>query len=72
MTQAEVAAPYVFKFMSLLCYVSLVYQAVRFAVNTYYSTQNKGRPVRKRLANLTAICEPNVSTSHNPMGPHGL
>jgi hypothetical protein len=37
----------------------------------------KGRPARK-VDNLTAICEPmsrenvGTSTSHNPMGLHGL
>jgi hypothetical protein len=30
----------------------------------------KGRPAHK--AYLTAICEPIDSTSHNPMGLHGL
>jgi hypothetical protein len=48
---------------------------------TEMSTRNipgdKGRPARK-ADNLTAICEPTVeenvgaSTSHNPMGLHGL
>jgi hypothetical protein len=48
---------------------------------TEMSTKNlpggKGRPVRK-ANNLTAICEPNcledvrASTSHTPMGLHGL
>jgi hypothetical protein len=48
---------------------------------TEMSTRNlpggKGRPARK-ADNLTAICEPIVlnnvgdSTSHNPMGLHGL
>jgi hypothetical protein len=48
---------------------------------TEMSTRNlprdKGRPARKD-DNLTAICEPDclenvgASTSHNPMGLHGL
>jgi hypothetical protein len=48
---------------------------------TEMSTRNipggKGRPARK-ADNLAAICEPTVrenvgaSTSHNPMGLHGL
>jgi hypothetical protein len=42
---------------------------------TEISTRNlpggKGRPERK-ADNLTAICEVGASTSHNPMGLHGL
>jgi hypothetical protein len=34
-------------------------------------TVGKARPVRKP-DNLTAICEPGSSTSHNPIGFHGL
>jgi hypothetical protein len=44
-------------------------------INTRNLPGGKGRPARK--ADLTAICEPIVenvgaSTSHNPMGLHGL